>query len=117
MNLQPKLFQVPDPKYKVWLDTSIKSTRIMKPKGLPVQVYRDLWLPKLDKEYIRNCIKEPIKRSNWVNRVIYYVFTNDGEEGFVPVPKYAPIAFQRKDRNPPIMFLYKVTNRGLFYFK
>ena len=112
-----KIFKVPDPHYKIWFDQSLKTTRIIKPNGVPIQVFRDMWLPKLEKEYIRNCIKEPIKNSNWVNRVLYYVFTSDGNEGFVPVPKYCPPAFQRKDKNPPIMFLYRVDNTGLYYFK
>lgn len=116
-NLTSKIIKVPDAKYKVWFDISIESTKIIKPKGLPVHVFKDLWHPKLDKQYIRNCLGEPIRRSNYVNRIVYYVFTNDGEEGFIPVPKYAPIAFQQKTKNPPIMFLYKVSNEGLFYFK
>lgn len=111
------LLPVPDPKYKVWYDNSIKTTRIVKPKSFPIQVYRDMWHKKLTKDYIRNCIKEPIRQANYVNRVIYYIFTSDGEEGFVPVPKYAPVAFSRKDKNPPIMFLYRVDNTGLYYFK
>jgi len=116
-NLQQKIFQVADPYYKVWFDTSLKTTRIMKPQGSPIQVFKDLWHPKLDLDYVSKCLREPVRRANYVNRVVYYVFTNDGEEGFIPVPKYAPLAFQRPDRNPPIMFLYKVNNRGLFYFK
>ena len=112
-----KIFRVPDPHYKVWFDQSLKTTRIIKPRGVPIQVFRDMWHPKLDKEYIRNCLREPIKSSNYVSRVLYYIFTSDGNEGFIPVPKYCPPAFQRNDRNPPIMFLYKVDNTGLYYFK
>ena len=114
---KPNLQLVPDPKYRVWFNRGIKTKRIMKPGSTPIQVFKDLWHPSLDKDYIRNCLKEPIRASNWVDRVVYYIFTNDGEEGFIPVPKYAPIAFQRPDKNPPIMFLYKVNSQGLFYFK
>lgn len=111
------IISVPDPRFKVWYNPSIKTTRIIKPKSFPIQVYKDMWHPNLDKEYIANCLREPVKRANYVNRVIYYIFTSDGNEGFIPVPKYCPAAFQSKDKNPPIMFLYKVNSQGLFYFK
>lgn len=116
-NFNNTLIQVPDQHYRVWLDKSIKTVRIIKPKNVPVQVFRDLWHEKLDRDYIEKCIKQPLRRSNWVTRVVYYIFTSDGKEGFIPVPKYAPKAFQHNDRNPPIMFLYKVDNTGLYYFK
>lgn len=111
------LIQVPDQRYKVWLDTSLKSIKLAKPNKEILQVFKDTWHKKLDKEYISKCLGEPLKTSNWVTRVVHYVYTSDGEEGFIPVPKYSPLYFHRKDTNPRILYLYKVDNTGLHYFK
>ena len=112
-----KLRRLPDPKYPLWLNTELKVARIIKPKTTPLQVWKDMWLPELDKEYVENCLHERLRRSNWVNRVVYYVILTNGHEGFVPVPKYHPSMIQPKDSNPYIYFIYRVNNHGIFYFK
>ena len=111
------LHRVPDERYAVYLDTDKQIVRIIKPNTIPLQVFRDLWHKYLDKDYIEKCIGENLRRSNWVTRQVYWIVTKDGEEGFIPVPRYTPNAFWRKDSNPDIFFIYKVNNKGIFYFK
>ena len=115
------LIQVPDQRYKVWLDTSLKSIKLAKPNKEILQVFKDTWHPQLDNEYISKCLGEPLRASNLVTRMVYYVTTIDMKgnvkEGFVPLPKYVPQGFRTTTSNPRIHFLYKVNNQGLFYFK
>ena len=115
------LIRIPD-RYPLYLNTRIKTKRIIKPNIKPLQVYNDMWLPYLTKDYISNCLRENVRRTNLVTRDILYITTQDSithkvEEGFVIVPKYTPRYLQKKDENPRIYFLYKVNNHGLFYFK
>lgn len=111
------LLRIPDKKYRLFFDTDKRIVRIIKPNTMPLQVFKDLWHPYLDKDYISRCIGEPIRSSNWVTRMCYYIVTKDGLEGFVPIPRYFPKALFPKDRNPDIYFIYKVCNKGVFYFK
>lgn len=113
------IIKVPDPNYSnLYFDTELHAVKIIKPNTNPLQVHSDLWHPALPKHYIEKCLRQRIKTSNIVTRVVYYVITNDGKEGFIPVPRYCPPAFrQRKDTNPDIHFIYNVNNKGIFYFK
>lgn len=111
------LLRIPDQKYKLFFDTDKQIVRIIKPNTIPLQVFRDLWLPILDKDYIAKCLGEPIKSSNWVTRQVHWVVMKDGSEGFVPIPRYYPRALFPKDRNPSIYYIYRVSNQGIFYFK
>ena len=111
------LVRIPDKNYPLYLDLNKKIVRIIKPNTIPLQVFADLWHPYLDKDYIEKCLGEKLERSNWVNRMTYYIVTKDGNEGFVPVPKYNPQALFPKTSNPDIYFIYRVNNHGIFYFK
>jgi len=111
------LFKIPDPKYKLFLDTDKHIAKIIKPNTIPLQVFKDLWHSYLSKDYIEKCIGEKLKSSNYITRQVHWVKTIDGEEGFIPIPRYAPRAMFKKDANPTIYYIYKVDSQGVFYFK
>jgi len=111
------LHRIPDQKYPLYLDTNKQVVRIIKPNTIPLQVFKDLWHPYLSLDYVSKCLGEPIRNSNWVTRMTYFIVTKDGKEGFIPIPKYTPKALWKKDSNPDIYFIYKVDSQGVFYFK
>jgi len=111
------LLEIPDDKYKLWVDTNKRIVKIIQPNTIPLQVFKDLWHSYLDKEYIEKCICERLRSSNYVTRQLHWIKTIDGEEGFIPIPKYAPKSMFKKDTNPDIYYIYKVSSEGVFYFK
>jgi hypothetical protein len=112
------IVKVPDNKFNIFFNSDIKSIKVIEPRTRPLQVFKDMWHPLIDKQIIRRQLREEIKNSNIVDRVVYYVITNDGKEGFIPVPRYCPRAFlNEKNTNPYLHFLYKVDSKGFYYFK